>query len=353
MINTFSPQELLNLPTPEIVDHLKSNTSARDGYSILSSIGADNLRQEMVVVGDLAQIALSIIFSETESSEARIAHLLKPSFPIEANRVCERTVALLSTAFPTTIRRADYRHEPRDKIGRVISYNHQSLFEVLAAIIFCLRYFPDKENLFPVNLPLFECLSRCARDLERLGIYILPLITPSTEDKFKELAIDRELVLALKSKFDLFYGDLSTKFLLGHNNDCLAPSSTRTPAIFPSKEAYQSGTDKGSGLPRTIGTKLTGLRKASREIDLPEIDFLTLTVVPRRRLTSRGLNILVRHNVYVDTIGDYPTMLQLHAQHESDYTVSRQFADNVPRYIRYPSNPEKAKKYFARNRPRI
>ena len=158
----FTKSELKVLPAEEIIEKIKY-----DGYSLLDSFGAEDLRKEMVPVGKICNTAINYFFGTTGPK----------SVPEEHNRNArKKLVKKLSKITP-----GSYRGMPKDqKNGLVIGFNHPSLGEIARILTMKIDIMGEKPMYFPVNLPWYEALAPNFDRIKRLGIIITPTITPST-----------------------------------------------------------------------------------------------------------------------------------------------------------------------------
>lgn len=293
-------------------------------YSILKSLDANKLRLEMLPVGLACRIILWIILRAKKNPHGRAQKLL-------------------DFFFPTTLRVNNYRYDWRKKHNTaiVLYFNHQSLLEVIGTINYCFKNFTDKRFLFPVNLPWYECLIPVADKLAQLNIDIVPLITPTTYDKLisrQSTKSDQEAVNEIKYKFDKYYFALADQYILISQLVAIAPSATRVPTIFNSKEAYHSGNDKhmGKKVPRPISMVVISAQRMSRLQEDPiEIDFVPIVFTHKGQI-RRGLNIGRHHDIYVGRALTLRQMENLRQQKKVDFVARRKLADFLPDHIKYP-----------------
>ena len=150
----FTKKELEELPAEEIIDKIQ-----HENYSLLNSLGAENLRKEMVTVGKACNTAINYFFSTTGPK----------SDPEKHNRAArKKLVKVLSKITP-----GDYKNMPKDsENGLVIGFNHPSLGEIARILTMKIDIMGDKPMYFPVNLPWYEALAPNFDRIKRLGIVI-------------------------------------------------------------------------------------------------------------------------------------------------------------------------------------
>ncbi|MBP0968723.1 MAG: hypothetical protein J5744_01105 [Oscillospiraceae bacterium] len=133
--------------------------------SILEAMGAGDLKKEMVWIGRLCSFYIKLI--------CRIR---------DDQRLRKRASAIIKSAAPASINGL----LPQSEDTIVVGFNHPSLGEVCRLLHIGFDSYPDREFLFPVNLPWYESMVGVIPELHRLGINITPMITPATEQKLTQ-----------------------------------------------------------------------------------------------------------------------------------------------------------------------
>ena len=261
----FTKKELLGLPAEKIIDKIQ-----HEGYSLLDSLGAENLRKEMVPVGKACNTAINYFFGTTGPK----------SDPEKHNQAArKKLVKVLSKITP-----GNYKGMPKDsKNGLVIGFNHPSLGEIARILTMKIDIMGDKPMYFPVNLPWYEALAPNFDRIKRLGIVITPTITPSTWKKMnlKEGTAKYEAGSRLKKDFRDIYTNLSHDAMKNGGVIFVAPSATRQTTVFKTEEVYK----KEEPIIPTMS--MLALKLYSD----PEIkcDFLPMAVLPPKGY-KKGLN---------------------------------------------------------------
>lgn len=225
--NIFSNKELGELTAEQIIDKIQ-----HENYSLLTTLGADDLRKEMVAVGKACNTAINYFFKTTGPKNDEIKHN-------QAAR--KKLVKILSKITPGT-----YDNFPRDREnGLVIGFNHPSLGEIARILTMKVDVMGDKLMYFPVNLPWYEALAPNFDRIKRLGIIITPTITPSTWNKMnlKEGTFEYEVGSRLKREFRDIYTDLSHQAVKNGGVIFVAPSATRQTTVFKTEAAYRGKED--------------------------------------------------------------------------------------------------------------
>ena len=183
----------------EINDLLDSGS-----LSILEALGASDLKKEMVHVGRLCSFYVRMCCLSGNDRNLR-----------------KRSSFIIRSAAPSVME-GDL---PESDNAIVVGFNHPSLGEVCRLLPIGFDRYPDREFLFPVNLPWYEAMVNVIPQLKRLGIRMTPMLTPATEEKLNRKFEGDEGRLAdiqfLKMVFDRRYIKVF-----------IAPSATRQSEII-------------------------------------------------------------------------------------------------------------------------
>ena len=220
---TFSKKQLQELSAEEIIDKIQ-----HQNYSLLATLGAENLRKEMIPVGKACNTAINYFFTTTGPKSDPIKHT-------KAAR--KKLVKVLSKITPGT-----YRGMPKDRDnGLVVGFNHPSLGEIARILTMKIDIMGEKPMYFPVNLPWYEALAPNYDRIKRLGIVITPTITPTTWQKMdlKEGTFLYEQGQRLKRDFRNIYTKLSHDALAQGGVVFVAPSATRQTTVFKNEQVYK------------------------------------------------------------------------------------------------------------------
>lgn len=263
--NTFAKKELAELSAEEVIKKIQY-----EDYSLLDSLGAEELRKEMVTVGRACNMAIKYFFGTTGPKDNDEAH----------NKAArKKLVKILRKIAP-----GSYNIMPKDSPnGIVVGFNHPSLGEIIRILTMKIDIMGDKPMYFPVNLPWYEALAPNYDKLKDLGIIITPTITPSTWKKMglKEGTKAYEAGNRLKHEFRNIYTELSKKAVKEGGVIFVAPSATRQTTVFKTEEVYK----KEAPIIPTMSVL------ALRLYADPEIkcDFLPMAVLPPKGY-KKGLN---------------------------------------------------------------
>ncbi len=272
----LSLEEIRQSNTKDLIEGLRSCK-----FSLLSSMGFRKMRAEMWLTGLICRL---IVFLTGLHGAVKRAGPNSLKMNAKPKR---KTARFLSAMTPVDL----YGVFPHPHCGMVVGFNHPSLGEILRMIYVCVVEYRYQPNLFPVNLPWYEALMPIVHDLEALGIYIMPIITPSTREKMAKKADSNimELVDILSKGFNYLCLQKCVDFIREGDNVWLAPSATRQASVFKTIEMFRG---EEAIKPQTMTLLATALMLAKIE----ECVFLPIAVVPPLK-NGRGLNLLRTYRI--------------------------------------------------------
>lgn len=277
-------EEIRGSSTRDLVAALRGGS-----FSLLKSLGFEKLRAEMTLTGLLCRL---IMFCTGLSGAIRRAG----EDGIRRNsKAYKRMRRFLQIVAPVDC----YGVFPHSDGGIVFGFNHPSLGELLRCIYICMTQYRFQHNLFPVNLPWYEALMPIADELEAIGIYIVPIITPSTRDKMAKTA-DHDTMIVIDEiarGFNTRYLDTCVDFIKDKQIIWVAPSATRQPYLFKTQAAM-------AGLEKVEPQTMTLLASALIRHKVTDCIFQAMCVVPPRNY-GRGLNLFRSYKI---GIGDVLSM---------------------------------------------
>lgn len=248
-------------------------------YSILESIGCHRLRMEMAVPGFLSKWIGKFLFWKAGKSHNQFWDY----------RVKQELEKLFAWAAPSTI----YGKPPKNLHGIIIGFNHPSLGEILRLIDFTVKFYPDSPMVFPVNLPWYEALCPIVEELKSAGVYLTPIITPTTLRKIFRVNPDADdkLINSIRGMFEAEYINLCREFS-DHAVILVAPSATRQRTVFQS-EAAANGEAKINPPTMSMIASMIGRRKDA------DCRFVPVSIKPPKGF-GRGLNLFRRYELQVN-----------------------------------------------------
>lgn len=316
---TFSEKQLKTLSTEEIIDKIQ-----HENYSLLTTLGAEKLRTEMVPVGKVCNLAIDYVLGTTGPKNDEVKH-------IHNARV--KLVKKLKKLTP-----GEYTGFSKDpKNGLIIGFNHPSLGEIARILMMKMDVMGDKPMLFPVNLPWYEALAPDYDRIRSLGIIITPTITPSTWTKIN-LEKDTELYEAgsrLKREFRDLYTTRSHEIMKEGGIIFVAPSATRQSTVFKNRAVYE----KEEPIIPTMSVLALEL------FSDPEVncDFLPMAVLPPEGY-KKGLNFFKNYKLKAGEIMTAEEIRKKYMKNvtkdttklpDLDYEFHKRIADKLPKKFWY------------------
>lgn len=243
----------------ELLEKLNNNE-----ISFLYGMGAGDLKEEMMPAGRLCTMLANQICQSKDDSKLRkrACGIIKSMLP-----------ARLEAPFPET------------EGAVVVGFNHPSLGEIFRLLYLGFEAYPDKAFLFPVNIPWYENMIPIIPKLNRMGIFITPMVTPSTEKKLsKRFADDAEKLAEMqyvKLVFVRRYMSLLKNFAMAHDVIMVAPSATRQATVISDK----------------INPTMTFIANAVCKSEDAEVMFLPVTVLEPKDY-NRSVNIFRMYGIH-------------------------------------------------------
>ena len=265
--------EIKGFSTAQIIDDLR-----RCKYSLLECAGCHQLRAEMKGPGAACRMIVNLVWYASGLDKKTIRH---------DRLVARRLARLLSWAAPAEI----HGKIPQRTQSLVVGFNHPSLGEIIRFLHVCLSEYGERANLFPVNLPWFEALMPVVDKLERVGIYLVPIITPSTFAKMGAIASvgDMQVIEQIRKGFSMHYLNQCVEFAKKPSAIWVAPSATRRATVFRSVAEYEN-------LERPEPPAMSLIATSLMRAGVTDCEFLACGVIPPPNY-RRGLNLLKRYTL--------------------------------------------------------
>lgn len=314
----FSKKELETLSAGEI-----NRKIIYENYSLLRTLGAENLRKEMVPVGKACKTVVEYFVASTGP---------KNNYEKHARNARKKMVRGLTRLAP-----AEYDGFPKNtKNGLVVGFNHPSLGEIGRIMLMKTDVMNESMMLFPVNLPWYEALAPFYDKIKMLGIIITPTITPST---WKKMNLKKDSVLydagkRIKQEFKDIYTDLSHETIKNGGVIFVAPSATRQATVFKSKAVFE----KVEPIIPTMSVL------ALRLFEDPEMkcDFLPMAILPPNGY-KKGLNIRKKYKLIPGKIMSADYIREKYFKNGKipdkipnfDYEFHQRIADELPKSFWY------------------
>ena len=313
----FTKKELQTLSAEEVIEKIKY-----ENYSLLTSLGAEKLRKEMVPVGKVCNSVVNYLFATSGLAGDNEKHNLA------AQRKLVKTLSRIAPG--------SYNGVPKDlEHGLVVGFNHPSLGEIGRIMMMKIDLMGDRLTCFPVNLPWYEALAPNYDRILRLGFIITPTITPSTWKKMglKEGTVLYEAGNRLKREFRDLYTQTSHDIVKNGGVVFVAPSATRQATVFKNEEEF-------NGEEEIIPTMSMLALKLYADPEM-NCDFLPLAILPPKNY-KRGLNIRKKYRLIP---GEMMTASYIRKKYLKDpdtkrlegfdYDFHKRIADKLPKSFWY------------------
>ncbi|MBO4855415.1 hypothetical protein J5500_03370 [Candidatus Saccharibacteria bacterium] len=278
MVGSLSLNEIRDSSTKELIAGLRERR-----FSLLKSLGFKKLRAGMIMTGFVCRM---IVFLTGLRKAVRRAGSSGLRYSDPARKRIRKLLQIV-----TPVDRIGAFPHPDE--GMVVGFNHPSLGEILRFIYICIVEYRHRRNLFPVNLPWYEALMPIADELEAIGIYITPILTPSTRAKMAKEADEEtmKVIDELARGFNVRYLDDCVEFIRSEDNIWIAPSATRQATVFKTV-GMMDGSEAIA--PQTMTLVATGLVRGKVE----NCTFLSVCVIPPHKF-KRGLNLFREYRIGV------------------------------------------------------
>ena len=231
------------------------------GKSVLLTFGKPGrrLKRKIALTGLVCRLFLFYIFNPIILIRARFS----PDVWLKRKAAAIRVVRLL---FPFELK--GHQVTPAAH-GHIIVINHPSLNDPICALLYALGLDWKREIIVPVNLPWFEGICRYRTKLLKLGVNIVPVLTPETA---KRLGSDSQVSNVQSTFLTNYISELAMTLSRG-GFAIVAQQATRQRYIFSGFAQSESG----DGILSTISLILVGLRRAKL---LEQVDFIPVGVIP-------------------------------------------------------------------------
>ena len=212
-----------------------------------------------------------------------------------------KIVRVLRFIFPDRTRGAA---PEADKKGLIVGFNHPSLHEVFGLVAWSLDTYPGKRNNFPTNLPWYESICTCAPLLNKLGIYITPMITKSTFNRLDRIHRGDDeavgVISQVRENLLNYYFSVAVEFERTGDNTFAAPSTTRQPTVYP-RAAEAGGDNNQTRLLPVMSSLMYRIARANKD-RAPDAVFIPITVIPPKIRVKRlrGIKVFRRYDLIIN-----------------------------------------------------
>ncbi|MCL1912843.1 MAG: hypothetical protein FWG10_02900 [Eubacteriaceae bacterium] len=294
-----------------------------NGKSVLLTFGEPGrvLKRKMMLTGFFCRILLFFIFNPF----VLIHEKFNPNIWYRKKLNALRFVRLI---FPYSVNGYELAASP---CGHIMVTNHPTLNDPICAILYAFSIFPEREIIVPVNLPWFESICRYRTKLFKIGVNLVPILTPATALRLG--ANDR--VSALQTSLVANYSSEFAKTISGGGLAVVAQQATRQRYVFADKN--QSIT--GENILSTISLVLLNIRRAKLA---DQTYFVPVGVTPHSLSAKPKLNPFCKYslNIGVPILASDLALVNNEAKRSADLYILQKIAELVPPDYHYANEQD-------------
>jgi len=288
------------------------------GKSALLTFGKPGhiLKRKIAITGFISRLMLFLIFNPIALFRAKYN-------PSVWHR--RRTAAIKLACFLFPFDTKGHELAP-SKRGQVFVINHPTLNDPLCAIVYALDLYPGHEIVVPVNLPWFESICRYRSKLLKIGVNIIPILTPETAKRLGSENQISSIQTALMSNYITEF----TKALANGGIAVVAQQATRQRYIFLDPAQAESG----DGILSTISLILVGIRRAKL---LEQTDIVPVGVIPHSLHAKSRLNPFCKYmlNIGEPILATNLSAVKNAAKRPADLFILQRLAELLPAEYRF------------------
>ncbi|MCL2405919.1 MAG: hypothetical protein FWC92_10295 [Defluviitaleaceae bacterium] len=254
------------------------------GNSLLLTFGKPGqaLKRKIALTGFICRILLFFVFNPIFIARARFSPDLWHSRKASAVRLVRLFLPYYAKGYPVTA-------SPKFD-GHIAIINHPTLNDPICAILYILGLYLQREIIIPMNLPWFESVCRYRSRLLKIGVNIVPILTPHTASRLVDTCKSsaqhslRDDVSRVQSAFMANYVAEFASTLSRGGLAVVAQQATRRQHLFTNPSQAENGEDILS----TVTLILLSLRRAKL---LEQTFFIPVGVIPHSPSAKPGLNV--------------------------------------------------------------
>jgi hypothetical protein len=250
------------------------------GKSVLKHYGkpGHKLKRKMVLTGIMCRFLLFLAFNPLFLLRVRM-------FPNAWKRKKAKTARFIRRFFPFRVE-GETLNVTDD--GQIFIINHPSLNDPICMILYVLSYFPDREIIVPVNLPWYETVCKYRPKLRKIGVKIVPILTPETA---KRLGTNNDIA-KIQSALIANYTKEFAETLSHGGTAVVAQQATRKRYVF----ANRTQAETGEGILSTISLILLGLKRGKL---LDKTRLIPVGVVQHSPNAKPKLNLFCTYTLHI------------------------------------------------------
>lgn len=281
-----------------------------------------DLKRKIAITGFICRAVFFLIFNPIFLIRAQL-------FPNAWKRRKMKAVRLMRRFFPFDVKGYEAKSTSH---GQVFIINHPTLNDPLCAIIYALHQNPDSEIIVPVNLPWFESICVYRAKLRKIGVNIVPILTPETAKRLGDNSeISKVQTVLMKNYITEFMQTLSRGGLA-----VVAQQATRKRYLF--KDTAQAET--GEDILSTISLILVAIKKAGL---LQQALFVPVGVTPHSTDAKPKLNPFKKYtlNIGEPVLSEDLANIKNAAKRPADLHMLQKLAELLPPVYHYENGGNK------------
>ena len=297
-----------------------------NGNSVLLTFGKPGrtLKRKIALTGFICRVVFFLIFNPIFLTRVKY----KPNLWKRRKASAMKVMRLFFPFYSNECRTKSTDH------GQVIVINHPTLNDPICAILYAVYSNPDCEVIVPVNLPWYESICRYRIKLSKLGIKIVPILTPETALRLGPSEDDsaaRVQAALMKNYVAEFTSTLACGGIA-----IVAQQATRKRYVFNNVAQSETGNDILS----TISLILVAIRRSGL---LEQAIFTPVGVVPHKIDAKAKLNPFRKYtlNVGEPILAADLAAIKNAAKRPADLYILRRLLDLLPIEYHFENQPYK------------
>jgi len=283
------------------------------GKSVLLNFGEPGrlLKRKMAITGFICRLLLFIVFNPIFLLRAK----MKPSLWKRRKAIARKLGRFM---FPFKLEGEQASSSSR---GQIIVINHPTLNDPICATLYALDLYPEREIIIPVNLPWFEGLCRYRLKLLKIGVKIVPILTPETAKRLGSNDLVPSVQAALIKNYTTEFAETLRRGGLA----VVAQQATRQRYVFTDSAQSESG----NGILSTVSLILTGLRRNKL---LEQACFIPIGIIPHDVHTKPKLNPFRKYtlNIGKSIVASDLIAIKNDAKRPADLYMLQKIAELLP-----------------------
>jgi hypothetical protein len=170
--------------------------------------------------------------------------------------------------------------------GHIFVINHPTLNDPICTVLYAMGLYPEREIIVPVNLPWYEGICHYREELLKIGVKIVPVLTPETA---KRLGSDDNVSRVQTSLIRNYTAEFAQTISKG-GLAVVAQQATRQRFIF----ANPSQSETGEGILSTTSLILAGLK---RDKLLDKTLIIPIGAIPYATSAKSKLNLFRKYTL--------------------------------------------------------